>query len=116
LASTNDPGTRAENEVGSRTILDVDISFREPVNAIQLVRLGESGETFRAYSLIDLIAELKMIRSMQVRVNSRTITYGQQYQGEQAADSDIQKELAQLGQRQLKIFEVTNNIARGRNK
>src|SRR5262249_37642665 len=34
--------------------------------------------------LIDMIAELKMIRSMQLRVNSRTEIYGKQYEGEQA--------------------------------
>lgn len=37
-------------------VLDVDIAFREPVNAIQIVQLGE-GVTIRAYSLLDLIAE-----------------------------------------------------------
>lgn len=56
----------------SPTILDVDISFREPVNAIQLVRLGETGETFRAYSLIDLIAEkLRALLQQEVRNRNR---------------------------------------------
>ena len=49
-------------------------------------------------------------------VNHRTGIYGQRYQGEQASDPDIQKELAGLALRQQKIFEVTNNIARGKNK
>jgi hypothetical protein len=66
--------------------------------------------------LIDRIAELKMIRSMQIRVNSRTLTYGQQYSGEQANDPDIHKELADLAQRQQKIFSITNDIYRGKNK
>ncbi|WHU03659.1 nucleotidyl transferase AbiEii/AbiGii toxin family protein [Sphingomonas sp. NIBR02145] len=38
-------------------VLDVDIAFREPVNAIQIVKLGTEGVTIRAYSLLDLIAE-----------------------------------------------------------
>jgi len=38
-------------------VLDVDIAFREPVNAIQIVHLGHQGVTVRAYSLKDLIAE-----------------------------------------------------------
>ena len=67
-------------------------------------------------SLIDLLAELKMVRAMQVRVNTRTVTYARQYPGEQANDADIKKELINLADRQLKIFEVTNNIARGKNK
>jgi hypothetical protein len=66
--------------------------------------------------LIDILAELKMIRSLQVRVNNRTVAYARRYQGEQANDPDIQKELTDLAQRQQKIFEVTNNIARGKNR
>jgi len=66
--------------------------------------------------LIDLLAELKMIRAMQMRVNSRTKVYAQRYTGEQADDPDIQKELADLAQRQIKIFDATNNIAKGKNQ
>jgi hypothetical protein len=66
--------------------------------------------------LIDLLAELKMIRAMQMRVNSRTKVYAQRYPGEQAEDPDIQKELAELAQRQMKIFDATNNIAKGKNQ
>jgi hypothetical protein len=66
--------------------------------------------------LIDLLAELKMIRAMQVRVNSRTKVYAQQYTGEQAEESGIQKELNELAQRQLKIYDATNNIAKGKNQ
>jgi hypothetical protein len=66
--------------------------------------------------LIDILAELKIIRSLQIRVNSRTRTYAQQYQGEQANDPDIQRELNDLAQRQFKVFEATNNIAKGKNK
>jgi hypothetical protein len=67
-------------------------------------------------ALIDLLAELKIIRSLQVRVNNRTLTYARRYPGEQANDPDIQKELDNLAQHERKIFEVTNNIARGKNK
>jgi len=63
-----------------------------------------------------LLAELKMIRAMQVRVNTRTRVYGEKYTGEQAADPDIQGELANLAQRQMKILDVTNNIYKGKNR
>jgi hypothetical protein len=66
--------------------------------------------------LIELLAELKMIRAMQIRVNTRTHVYGVRYTGEQAADPEIQQELQNLAQRQWKIFEVTNNIYRGNNR
>ena len=67
-------------------------------------------------SLIDLLAELRMIRSMQIQVNNRTELYGRQYQGEQAAEPNIVKDLADLARRQQKLVEVTNNIAKGKNK
>jgi hypothetical protein len=76
---------------------------------------GQPGQP-QNQKLIDLLAELKMIRAMQVRVNSRTKVYGQKYAGEQAGEPDIQKELEELAQRQLKIFDVTNNIAKGKNQ
>lgn len=79
--------------------------------------------------LIELLAELKMIRSLQIRVNSRTKTYAQEYQGEQAPAPGtvqtpqekqkaemVQKYMKELADRQLKIFEVTNNIAKGKNE
>lgn len=69
--------------------------------------------------LLDQIAELKMIRSMQLRVNARTKLYGRQYQereGEQTANPTIQRELNNLAERQERIFEVTNRIAKGDNR
>jgi hypothetical protein len=79
--------------------------------------------------LIDLLAELKMIRSMQKRVNARTELYGKQYAGEQAPPPEnastedererydrIQHELKDLSKRQEKIGKVTHDIATGKNE
>ncbi len=41
---------------GQHTV-NFDMSFNEPVHAIEVVRLGEGGPLFRAYALTDLIAE-----------------------------------------------------------
>lgn len=38
-------------------VLEVDISFREPVGAIQVVNFGDTGGHVVAYSLLDLMAE-----------------------------------------------------------
>ncbi len=80
-------------------------------------------------SLIDQLAELKMIYAMQRRVNARTTMYGKQYKGEQApppaaAASEkekkhyemIQNELKDLANRQEKIGKVTKDIATGKNE
>jgi hypothetical protein len=79
--------------------------------------------------LIDLIAELKMIRSMQMRVNSRTELYGKQYRGEQAPAPESAKEveervklqkvhheLKDLSGRQEKLGKITHDIATGKNE
>lgn len=79
--------------------------------------------------LLDLLAELKMIRSMQKRVNARTELYGKQYAGEQAPQPEnsvapeerekyerIQTELKDLSKRQQKISKVTHDIATGKNE
>jgi len=83
--------------------------------------------------LINEIAELKMIRAMQERVNKRTTVYGRQYTSDgkieqlpQAPpDADqatkelyqrIESELKDLGARQSKIEKVTRDIATGKNK
>ncbi len=69
--------------------------------------------------LLELIQELKLIRSMQIRVNTRTLTYGRMYQakeGEQTSDPRIRQELFNLSERQERIFDVTNRLAKGDNK
>lgn len=38
-------------------VVDIEISFNEPVHAIQIVQLGEKGPSISAYGLTDLIAE-----------------------------------------------------------
>jgi hypothetical protein len=69
--------------------------------------------------LLDQIAELKMIRSLQLRVNARTQVYGKQYEareGEQTADPNLRRELNNLAERQERIFDITNRIAKGDNR
>jgi hypothetical protein len=66
--------------------------------------------------LLDQIAELKMIRALQMRVNRRTKMYAREYEGEQANEPRIQAELGELARRQENVFEVTNKIARGDNR
>ncbi|MFL5331269.1 MAG: hypothetical protein ACJ8C4_20455 [Gemmataceae bacterium] len=64
--------------------------------------------------LIDTLADLKMIRALQVQINNRTKAYAASYPGEQADDADIRKELQGLGQRENKVYKVTKDIATGK--
>jgi hypothetical protein len=66
--------------------------------------------------LLELIQELKMVRSLQKRVNDRTEVYGKRYPGEQAADPQIVRELRSLADRQQRIQEIVRRIANGDNK
>jgi hypothetical protein len=102
---------------------DIIDSLKEMIEALKKQRKeseskggGGGGGPPPDPKLLDKIAELKMIRSLQIRVNSRTQTYGKMYQGEQTVDPNIRRELHNLSERQERIFEVTNRMAKGDNR
>ena len=66
--------------------------------------------------LLDKIAELKMIRSLQKRVNDRTQFYGRLYPNEQALDPEIRRHLQDLAGRQERIFEIMDRFVKGDGK
>jgi hypothetical protein len=61
--------------------------------------------------LIDLLNELKLVRSLQEQVNKRTIGYSKQDPGEQANDPLVQAELRQLSDRQKVLQDMIHKIA-----
>ena len=67
-------------------------------------------------NLIDKLAELKLIRSLQLGVNTRTLAYNKQYPGEQVNDPIIQGELKQLGDRQKVLQDMLHKMATGANQ
>jgi hypothetical protein len=67
---------------------------------------GEPGEK----PLVDQLAELRMIRSLQVRVNKRTQQYGAMIEGEQAKEAELIEALEGLSLRQQKIFQATREL------
>ncbi|MEM2137793.1 MAG: hypothetical protein QW568_01780, partial [Candidatus Anstonellaceae archaeon] len=91
----------------------MQLHFHPGVEHLQLKELGchigkpkESGPQKPGdQKLLEQIAELKMIRSLQLRVNARTTTYGRLYNGEQTADPGITRELHNLHDRQERIFD-----------
>lgn len=69
--------------------------------------------------LIDQIAELKMIRSLQQRINSRTKTYAKLLDQPddpvgKANTVDLEAALLQLSKREAEVFRVTRDIVVGR--
>jgi hypothetical protein len=66
--------------------------------------------------LLDKIAELKMLKSLQVRVNQRTKRLGAIEPGEQAVDRDLLDQLRGLSERQARIQRAAYDLATGRNE
>jgi ClpP class serine protease len=67
-------------------------------------------------ALVDQLAELKMLRSLQLRVNHRTKILGREVQGEQAKNADTLSQLQNLADRQARIQQATYDLATGKNK
>ncbi len=66
--------------------------------------------------LVDALAELKMLRSLQFRVNRRTKQLGRLVDGEQAVEQEVLQELQKLSLRQARIQEATHSLAAGKNR
>lgn len=67
-------------------------------------------------SLIDVLAELKMIRALQMRVNRRTERYAKLIQGEQAETEELLGAIRRLSEREERIHRVTLDLEMGKNK
>ena len=66
--------------------------------------------------LVDALSEIKMIRTLQMRVNTRTQRYSKLIEGEQADKADLIDALRRLGERQARIFEITRDLDLGKNQ
>jgi hypothetical protein len=76
---------------------------------------GPSGEP-QEPPLVDALAELKMIRTLQVRINLRTERYSKLIQGEQAEKADLVEALKRLAEREERIFRITRDLHLGKNR
>ncbi len=66
--------------------------------------------------LVNKLAEMKMLRSLQYRVNRRTKQLGRLVDGEQAVDADVINQLKQLSDRQAKVQKATYDLSTGKNQ
>ena len=67
-------------------------------------------------ALVDTLAELRMIRALQIRVNTRTAKYSKLIEGEQADNAELVEALRQLAQGEQRIYRVTHDIQTGKNR
>ena len=66
--------------------------------------------------LVDKLAELKMLRTLQLRINNRTRRLGREVEGEQAESTEVVDQLQELAERQARVQKATYDISTGRNK
>ncbi len=71
--------------------------------------------------LVDQIAELKMIRGLQIRINTRTKRYARLLEDMDdpvgtATDIELRQVLQRLAERQERVFQVTRDIEIGKNR
>lgn len=67
--------------------------------------------------LVDVLAELKMIRALQMRVNTRTARYSKLLgQREQAEQPELAEAIRRLAERQQRIYQITRDLEMGRNR
>jgi uncharacterized protein YqgV (UPF0045/DUF77 family) len=71
---------------------------------------GRQGEP----SLVDKLAELKMIRALQMRINTRTQRYATLVEGEQAENAELVDALKRLAERQQRVYRVTHDLSSGK--
>ncbi len=66
--------------------------------------------------LVDALAELRMIRSLQLRVNTRTERYGEMISGKHAEAPELLEALIRLAERQDRVYRVTSDLEAGKNQ
>jgi hypothetical protein len=67
--------------------------------------------------LVDVLAEMKMIRALQMRVNRRTQRYSRLVEGDKSTENaDLREALRRLADREERIHKVTRDIETGRNR
>ncbi len=107
---------------------DIVASLEELIAALQKaqkeqqMRRGGSGHGGgggnQDQPLLDQIAELRMIRSLQIQVNSRTQRYSKLLTdgAEQATEPDLVEALKRLGEREERVYRTTRDIVVGKNR
>ncbi len=66
--------------------------------------------------LVDHLAELRMIRALQMRINKRTEQFGRLFGSEQVVEQDLLKSLDRLAVKQQRVLQATRDLDTGRNE
>jgi hypothetical protein len=66
--------------------------------------------------LVEKLAELKMIRSLQMRINKRTRRYGQMMEQDQGLKAELEEAMEDLASRQERVHKATYDLGIQRNE
>jgi hypothetical protein len=101
---------------------DIMTALKEMIEAIKKARKDQdnkksppgqpSPSQMQEPPLVDVLAELKMVRALQMRVNTRTARYAKMIAGEQADNAELAAVLRQLAERQQRIERATRDLQR----
>jgi hypothetical protein len=124
----------ADEKVGRTTQLieeDIIAALEEMIEALQQAQQDMEDQKNRPQPpqptqpqdqpLVDMIAELKLIRSLQLRVNTRTQRYSRLLEDEddpkgQATSDELVNALKKLADRERRIKDITREIVLGKNQ
>ncbi|MFZ5828732.1 MAG: hypothetical protein ACOY3P_01525 [Planctomycetota bacterium] len=106
--------------------LDIIAALEEMIDALkkaqeqqeqrkQQAAQGQQGQPTEP-PLVDLLSELKLIRALQMRINSRTERYSKLIEGEQAENMELIDALQRLAEQEKRIHRVTRDLEMGRNQ
>lgn len=93
----------------------IDSLQREMEHAKKKQKPSEPGRPNRS-ALVEKIAELKMIRSLQARVNERTEQIEGMIQEARSVDPAVDDAIRELADRQARIYQITRDVAEGKNE
>lgn len=82
----------------------------------QRQKQGPQGGDPNDMAIVDALAELKMIRTLQMRVNTRTQRYSKLIQGEQTESAELLEALRRLAEREERIHQITRDLELGKNR
>jgi hypothetical protein len=116
------------NQITQQIELDIIAALEEMIEALQKAQKerqqqqqggqqGQQGGQQQDPALVDLIAELKMIKAMQLRVNNRTERYRRLVNSDQSTEiPELQAALKKLAEQEQRIHKITRDIETGRNR
>ncbi len=84
--------------------------------ALSMVYTDHTNSGHFAYPREIQLAELRMVRALQMRVNRRTARYAKLVDGEQAEQAELIEALRRLAEDQSRIHQITRDLESGKNR